>query len=355
MYIKEELFEEPFYRSPLFDLYFGGLSLGVLDIETTGLDRDRSRVILGGLLVPEPSAAGADTDSGGDAAGKSGGVLRSRQFFAETPTEEGQVLAAYREAIRPLDVVITYNGDRFDLPFLERRFQRNGFGEGLPPLQAFDLYRVVNRYSKLRDILPNLKQKTVEGFLGLSADRTDEISGAESVALYNRYVKTGEQKLRHNILLHNGDDLVQLTRLLRILEKLDLHRIMSGVGFCIAVKDRRLMVRTLTLNAQSLSVSGQSRNVFMDYQNFGLSVEAQHHQADGLFSLTVPLICEQGYAFVDLEAVLHDFPSADFSSFEEDPLCESGYLIVRAPDGPRHREINLFFKKILTEILIQLC
>lgn len=115
------------------------------------------------------------------------------------------------------------------------------------------------------------------------------------------------------------------------------------------------MVRSITLNAQSLSVNGQSRNVFMNYQNFGLSVEVRHQQADGQFSLMIPLICEQGYAFVDLEAILHDFPSADFSRFETDPLCESGYLIVRAPDGPRHREINLFLKQILTEILTQLC
>ena len=47
--------------------------------------------------------------------------------------------------------------------------------------------------------------------MGLWQTRTDEISGAESVELYDRYEKSGDESLlQKNILLHNSDDVLQL-------------------------------------------------------------------------------------------------------------------------------------------------
>ena len=40
----------PVYRSKLFDLYFGGKSFAVFDIETTGLSPANSKVVLTGIL-----------------------------------------------------------------------------------------------------------------------------------------------------------------------------------------------------------------------------------------------------------------------------------------------------------------
>ncbi|MCB6367617.1 hypothetical protein LI291_15695, partial [Intestinibacillus massiliensis] len=55
----------PLYASKAFDLYFDGMRLGVVDIETTGLSPQRSRFVLGGLLTVED------------------GMLQVQQFFAE--------------------------------------------------------------------------------------------------------------------------------------------------------------------------------------------------------------------------------------------------------------------------------
>ena len=180
---------ENIYTSPLLDFYFEDLKMGSLDIETTGLDPVRTKFILGGLY---DFAAG-----------------EFLQFFAESTDEEAEVLQAYMDRMSQLDVVVTYNGKHFDIPFVETRYRRL-FGreyDGYMPFN-FDLYLLLNGHSPLRQFVPNLRQKTVESYMGLWDGRTDEISGADSVEMYYEYVRTRDPELERQILLHNSDDVV---------------------------------------------------------------------------------------------------------------------------------------------------
>ena len=154
--------EEKLYQSRTLDFYFKGMRIGVLDIETTGLNPAVNHFILGGLYsVPE-------------------GTLH--QFFAETRAEEEEALSGYLDILRDLDLVITYNGRHFDLPFVEKRWRRySGASAALP--YNLDLYLVLNGHSPIKRFVPNLKQKTVENYMGLWQSRDEEISGEESVEL----------------------------------------------------------------------------------------------------------------------------------------------------------------------------
>lgn len=74
--------EEKLYQSRTLDFYFKGMRIGVLDIETTGLNPAVNHFILGGLYsVPE-------------------GTLH--QFFAETRAEEEEALSGYLDILRDL-------------------------------------------------------------------------------------------------------------------------------------------------------------------------------------------------------------------------------------------------------------
>ena len=46
------------------------------------------------------------------------------QFFAETRGEEEEALEGYLDVLSRLDLVVTYNGRHFDLPFLEKRWKK---------------------------------------------------------------------------------------------------------------------------------------------------------------------------------------------------------------------------------------
>ena len=76
---------------------------GVLDIETTGLDPSRNRFILGGLYDCS--------------------TCTIHQYFAEKRSEEPEALAGFLSVLDSLDMVITYNGRHFDMPFIEKRLR----------------------------------------------------------------------------------------------------------------------------------------------------------------------------------------------------------------------------------------
>lgn len=340
MIYRKEIYPESFYQSNLFDFYFGDLNIGIIDIETTGLSPDRSSFILGGLVIPDPE-------------GKS-----AIQIFSESKEEEPQLLRSYLSELKDLDVLISYNGDHFDLPFLSRRTRHNRIslmeftGSSnffqYPTYQSLDLYRILDRYSDLRKLLPNLKQKTVETFLGLWLNRTDEISGGESVELYNRFLRTGDPALRDIIMLHNKDDILQLSRMLKIFEKLDLHKIMFHNGFVISQHEMRLTIRSIIIQKDSLLVSGTHRNIPMDYRCYTASHEAAFSIGQGNFTVRIPFKNKSGYFYIDLEEF-----KCNCSALEKYPGYESGYLLVKEGEHSRYAEINHLIKILLKEILTE--
>ena len=149
--------------SALWSFYFSDMRTGSLDIETTGLDPSRNKFILGGIYDGQSN--------------------KLHQVLAENRKEESDALAEYMDVLADLDVVITYNGRHFDIPFIDTRLKKHSMTSTLSCsyLYDLDLYQVLRGYSPIRRFVPNLKQKTVEDYMGLWETRTDEISGAESV------------------------------------------------------------------------------------------------------------------------------------------------------------------------------
>jgi uncharacterized protein YprB with RNaseH-like and TPR domain len=327
-----ESYPEAFFESNTFRFYFEGLKLGVVDIETTGLNPDRSRFILGGLVAP-------------DGQGK-----QAVQLLSESKEEEPLLILSYLSELADLDVLVSYNGDHFDLPFLNRRILHNRISaEELPLFQSFDLYRILDRYSNFRKLLPNLKQKTVEIFLGLWPDRTDEISGADSVELYHQFLKTGDPAVRDMILLHNKDDILQLSRLMKVFEKLDLHSIMSHTGFIVSDQSKKIYIQNIEFQKDSIIVSGRLKSIMTDYRCWQTSHEAAFSGKQSCFSLKIPWKNKKSYSYIDLEEFTYNF-----SELEKYPGYESGYLLIRNNCEVNYAEVNHLIKILLKEILKEL-
>jgi hypothetical protein len=329
MYSINERYPEAFYQSNIFRFYFEDLQLGVMDIETTGLSPDHSRFVLGGLIVP-------------DVQGK-----KAIQLLSESNEEEPALIQSYLTELKDIDVLISYNGENFDLPFLKRRILYNHIpGEALPLYQSLDLYRILDRYSNFRKLLPNLKQKTVETFLGLWSDRADEISGAESVALYHQFLRTGNPVIRDTILLHNKDDILQLSRLLKVFEKLDLHQIMFHIGFIVGNQGKKIYIRNIALRKDFIFVTGVHRNISMDYRCYHTSHEAVFSAKQSDFTLRIPWKNKMNCVYIDLEEF-----SYDCSELEKYPSFESGYLVIKNDDTVNYAEVNHLIKLLLKEII----
>lgn len=328
MEIRSRVHEQQPYHSKRFDEYFGGLKVLILDIETTGLYANSSKVILGGVLSPEDHN------------------LWVRQYFLEKNDMESDLLQEYCTILSEADVLITYNGNGFDLPFLKRRIKQNGLSIDLDHCQTFDLYRSLHIYSKLRDVLPNLKQKTIEAYLGLSTDRKDEISGQESVLLYQEYIQDGRPEVREKILLHNHDDLMGLAAILQIIEKLDLHKILFYEGFTIAQGEKKVYVQECAINQKSLSIKAITRNLPIDYYSFEIGYQAIHRAENRFMTVDIPLQEERGCKILDLETI-----PIDFSSLEDLPSFHQGYMILKEGNEIHYIEAIRVIKLMIQEIM----
>lgn len=324
-------YQEEFYHSRLFNQYFDGSRIAVADIETTGLNPLNTAFILGGLIsIPDHT---------------------SEQYFMEDPTMEPELLTEFLRRLEDFDVIITYNGQAFDLPFILKRAKhhRLTIPQSLP--YNLDLYMILNGHSNLRRFLPDLKQKTIENFLGLFSERQDEISGRESVELYFNYLRTKDPECREKILLHNRDDIHQLARLLPIIEKVNFQKAMHHLGFPITnapFTGTGLLVRSVKLANRELNVSGFQRNQPVELHSFG-TVHAEYRAAfdrtSGDFRLSIPIFRVGDYTLVDAAKYLKEL-----SPLEKYPSLQEGFLILQDEKEVRYQELHHFIQLFLKSI-----
>jgi uncharacterized protein len=146
-----------------------------LDIETTGLRRNRHHVTVVGLHDGR----------------------RMRQFI------EGVDLDEFPAAISKSPMVVTFNGSRFDVPFLQSWWPQLRFeqihADLLYPLHALGLYGGL---------------KEIEGKLGIErSEETRDIRGPDAVALWRRFNR-GDDDALEILLEYNRQDVENLRPLM---------------------------------------------------------------------------------------------------------------------------------------------
>ena len=334
MRIIEEHLEGAFYDSRIFSEYFGGKKIAAADIETTGLSPKYNSVFLGGVVVAE------------------GKGLLLRQYFAESPGEERELLEQYGAFLAEQDVIVTYNGNAFDLPFLAKRMKKHKMDPGiLDNLYPLDLYRVISKYSHLKKLLPDLKQKTVEIYMGDSVDRTDVISGKETAELYEKYVNCDvpyqRDRMEAPMLLHNRDDVVRLADMLRILRNLDLHRILFSEGIPLTAGDCRMILGEVKIKNREIEASGRTAQRLQDHIFYGEGSTVRISGKKQKVEVSIP--CEEvdGFLVADVKGMgLDDGPLQLLGGYE------SGYLIVRDKKGRvMYHEVNRLLASVVEAAL----
>ena len=150
-----------------------------LDIETTGLSADFHDITVVGICLVE----GSDT--------------RFVQLVGEDITEEGLL-----EVLDGVSTILTYNGKRFDLPFIRGRLGLDLEAEFSHCDLMYDCWRH-NLYGGF---------KAVEQQLGIPRQLTG-VGGFEAVMLWWRYVNEGDQSALNLLLEYNREDVINLVAL----------------------------------------------------------------------------------------------------------------------------------------------
>ncbi len=143
------------------------------------------------------------------------------QYLAETYDQEKDILDAFFAFAEPFEILVHYNGNQFDLPFLNQKCRQLGLPYSFDGKQGVDLYKRISPYRHFLQ-LPNCKQKSMEDFLGIT--RKDVFSGGELIGIYHDYVQNPSEFSRNSLLLHNEDDLKGMLQILPMLIYSDLFR-----------------------------------------------------------------------------------------------------------------------------------
>lgn len=328
MYISERTADIEKFESNIFDMYFGGMSFATFDIESTGLSPKYCELILSGFCKYD------------------GGLCTSTQIFAESLDDEAEVLERTLSYMSNLDFVVTYNGARFDIPFLEERLKKHGVTSYSLPFN-FDLLPAIRKFSDIKSFTPNLRQKTVEAFMGLWTDRTDEIDGGQSVEMYYDYLVSRREELKEKILLHNHDDVLQLYRLMAVTKRIDMHGALAYYGFPVKTPLGLFTAKSVKLSRNNIEVQGlQPKGEARAYVNPGRGEMKREFRSDGSFKLAIPILKNEGLLLADLRQL-----EMDEEPFADLPTYGSGYLIVKNENDNNQMEINLLVKKIIERIV----
>jgi uncharacterized protein YprB with RNaseH-like and TPR domain len=152
-----------------------------IDIETTGLDPAAAELTVVGIHFEQD------------------GQERMVQLYEDTLTRDN-LLAA----LAGIDILYSYNGKEFDLPFIAAKL-------------GVDLTGIFSHCDLMyhcwrRNLYGG--QKKVEKKLGISRETTG-IDGAQAVVLWNDYRSKGNSEALKTLLLYNSDDIKNLAHIRR--------------------------------------------------------------------------------------------------------------------------------------------
>lgn len=142
-----------------------------------------------------------------------------KQYFTETPEEQDVVLTSFYEFASAYKTLVHFNGNTFDIPYLNQKCEQLKLGFDFNGFSGFDIYKRILPYKSFIKI-PNCKQKTIEQYLGI--DRKDLYTGGELIDFYLDYTKKPTKRVLDLLLLHNSDDMKGMLMITPILAYSDL-------------------------------------------------------------------------------------------------------------------------------------
>lgn len=186
----------------------------ILDIETTGLDSNVDKLVLLGLIE------------------KIGAKTYILQYFAQDDKEEERLLKIYLKKIKNKKL-INYNGDTFDIAFLNNRLIKHNLFPVFP--ESMDLLKLIKKYRRFFDF-DSLKLTDIEKLVDF---KRNDPSRYKSISKLNDKIDRRDKP--YPIMKHNENDLIA-TELISNIEEYFLEKLSRKTRFA------KITLRTSYIN-----------------------------------------------------------------------------------------------------------
>lgn len=166
---------------------------------------------------------------------------RILQWFNNDGKSEMSIIKEFLDVLKNFDVLVHYNGDSFDIPFINEKCIKYQLNLDSNAFQSLDLYKLIKHLKKFLRIM-NMKQKSIENFLHIQ--RQDQHGGGELIQIYNDYLsnKCNSQSLESLLFLHNHDDVCGLIAIPDIISYLNLTECALKVSQFEFISENELLI-----------------------------------------------------------------------------------------------------------------
>lgn len=233
------------------EAYYPPQDILVFDIETTGFTAQTTMLYMIGCAYYEDH------------------VWKICQWFNQDGLSEQSIVEAFFSFASNYKYLVSYNGDGFDLPYLSKKADLYQLKNPLQDMESIDIYKQI-RFLKEILHLENMKQKTIERFLGIH--RLDKYSGGDLIKIYQDYLKLPVKTNKQLLLQHNYED---LEGLLDCSSLLAYGKLKAGCLLVrkMSVRQNRLLFsleleyplpRRMTLGLQEIVITGFQKEATMN-------------------------------------------------------------------------------------------
>ncbi len=139
---------------------------------------------------------------------------------------QGENLEDFETDIKKYEVLVTYNGKCFDLPFIEWYFRTK-----------LDHAHIDLRYV-LRSLGYSGGLKGCEHQLGLNRGELEGVDGFFAVLLWHEFERTGDRRVLETLLAYNIEDVINLEMLMVMAYNLKIKKTPFEVTHCLELPDR---------------------------------------------------------------------------------------------------------------------
>lgn len=296
----------------------------ILDIETTGFSATNNMITILGYII-------YDEDEN---------TFYFYQYFAESLEDERILLMDFINRVKQNHKILTFNGIRFDIPFIEKRLEYHNINFNITENLQIDLYLYLKNNKIFTDI-PATNQKQLENYMGLKRPFT--MDGKIAVQYYKEYMDTHNAELYQKMSLYNKLDVLYLSELFDIYNSIEKIKTIvinhDGTHFkCIIqnlIKSKDKYNISLISNKQIFKYEVEDIKSHYKMNAYNNAIDIELHTITGLVSET-----KEGVCFNTEELSLDVFPASIYN-------LKRNYYILE--DEDKHYIENI--KLILTSIL----